>query len=123
MVTTAAPSSRMPRRPSGLGPLWFGLLGAPAAWAVQELASYALASHGCAHAGGSGGAWAAAVSVVAVLVGAAAALVAARSWRDDGGAEAGPAGFMSFAGMLTSGLFLVALIMNLLLTWAGPPCR
>ncbi|HKT61916.1 MAG TPA: hypothetical protein VJQ46_17825 [Gemmatimonadales bacterium] len=97
--------------------LWFGLVGAPLAWSVQELAGYALAARGCE----AGRAAAVVLGVVTTLVGLGAALTAYRSWRASR-ADHAPAGFMAFGGILTSVLFTLLLIMNLALTATVPAC-
>lgn len=68
--------------------LWFGLFAAPAAWSVQTLVNYSLASHSCypgLYPRGTptfGGMWwiALGVSILAVGVGVAAGLFAYREW-------------------------------------------
>src|SRR5690349_17883888 len=69
--------------------LWFGLLGAPAAWSVQTLVNLPLASHACfpqlyplaaSVTGGLRGV-ASVVSLGALIVCVAAAAVSWRTWR------------------------------------------
>jgi hypothetical protein len=111
----------------GAWAMWFCILGAPAAWAMQELIDAPLFAHGCypkdvplalpiwSHAGAI--AWA--VEGVAVVVCIASGLVAWRNWRRTQGEKEGSghhlmeAGdgrsrFMAMAGMICSGLFLLA---------------
>jgi hypothetical protein len=111
--------------------LWLGLFGAPVAWSVQLLASYALVAHGCYPdaeplmmpvipglrtlvLGASG---------VALGVALMAGGLAWRSWRTTQHKSAGEheallevgegrTRFMALAGMLLSAVFLMGIIMN-----------
>jgi len=115
----------------GTGVLWFGIFGAPAAWALQTIVDYSLVSHFCfpdalprrtptfdALRG-----TAIAVSIIAVVVTLLAMATALRSWRATRhGHDAehhellevgeGRARFMAFAGVLLSVVFLFAVLMN-----------
>jgi hypothetical protein len=113
--------------------LWFGIFGAPAAWAVQTIVNYGLVSHYCYpgrepvrvpafHALRGTGAL---VSGIVVLVTLLALITATRSWsatRHGHAAEhhellevgEGRARFMAFAGVLLSVVFLFAVLMNAL---------
>jgi hypothetical protein len=121
--------------------LWFGLFGAPVAWSLQLLASYALVAHGCypdaepmtmpvvpglrALVLGTG----AAALAVALLAGGSAW----RSWRatqheHDGGHEAlleageGRTRFMALAGMMLSAVFVLGIVMNVVPLLLLRPC-
>jgi len=69
--------------------LWFGFLGAPAAWSIQELATLAITSHVCypmnepLHAPVVSGMWWTDLAIVigSLLVGLAALAVAIAEWR------------------------------------------
>ena len=113
------------------GVLWFGIFGAPAAWALQMIVNYGLVSHFCfpntmprrtptfdALRG-----TAIAVSVVVLVLVLLALATALRSWRATRhGHDAehhellevgeGRARFMAFAGILLSAVFLFAVLMN-----------
>jgi hypothetical protein len=121
--------------------LWFGLFGAPVAWSLQLLASYALVAHGCYPDAepmtmpvvpglrtlvlGTG----AAALAVAVLAGGSAW----RSWRATqrehaGGHESlleageGRTRFMALAGMLLSAVFMLGIVMNVVPLLMLRPC-
>jgi hypothetical protein len=123
-----------------LGPLWFGLFGAAAAWGLQELASYAILSHGCFPAWlplaalSSRASWSAAVgvSVAALLIGATASLTAYRAWqRTSAGDEShtahldvgeGRERFMALSGIIVSLIMLANIVMNAIVLFAVPAC-
>ena len=113
------------------GVLWFGIFGAPAAWALQTIVNYGLVSHFCFPGTmprrtptfdalrGTG----IAVSIVVIVVALVALATAFRSWRATRhGHDAehhellevgeGRARFMAFAGILLSAVFLFAVLMN-----------
>lgn len=126
-----------------LGRLWFGLLAAPAAWAVAELAGYVLVSRSCtpgpngleAYGVGRPGLALVALAALTALVAAAGLYTAYGSWRavgaarpaDDGAQQAasgstepwahaaappwGRARFMARAGIATSALFLLGIVL------------
>jgi hypothetical protein len=117
--------------------LWFGLFGAPVAWSLQLLTSYALVAHGCYPDAepmtmpvvpglrtlvlGTG----AAALVVALLAGSSAW----RSWRaTQDGHEAlleageGRTRFMALAGMLLSAVFVLGIVMNVVPLLMLRPC-
>ena len=121
--------------------LWFGIFGAPAAWALQTIADDGLVSHFCFPGDrprlaptfdalrGTGIAVSAVVLVVALL----AMMAAVRSWRATRhGHDAehhellevgeGRARFMAFAGVLLSGVFLFAVLMNALPLMTNAMC-
>ena len=121
--------------------LWFGLFGAPVAWSLQLLASYALVAHGCYPDAepmtmpvvpglrtlvlGTG----AAALAVAFLAGGSAW----RSWRatqqeheggHEGLLEAGEerTRFMALAGLLLSAVFVLGIILNVVPQLMLRPC-
>lgn len=123
--------------------LWFGLFGAPAAWSVQELVNFPIAAHTCyprmypLHAPtiGHGAVWGStmAVSVVTLLIGVAAGLVALHAWRqtraETGGHShwlldtgEGRTRFMAVSGLLTSVLFVLGILVHTAAILALPPC-
>ena len=108
--------------PSRERSLWFGVLAAPAAWIVHEVAGYAFAGSGC-HVAGTGlptWSWIGLIAVTVLSTGFAAAggLVALRElrrradsvavWRVDGRHRTE---FMAAAGVLVSTLLLVNILM------------
>ena len=132
---------RMEERPSvSLGALWFGLLAGPLAWIAQELVGYALSARSCGAGGPRPFAIAQGLGVAELVVSGAALVVviaglitAASAWRRadrhrsaaaEPGLEAaeGRAQFMAVAGMLASGLFLIAILMNAAGYFLVPPC-
>jgi hypothetical protein len=107
-------------RPAPVGPLalWFAILGAPIAWAIQLALGDMFSELGC-EAGGFGGLSLVllGISVLATAVGAWALLVAWRSHRtmmavelDDVPRER--ATFMALGGILVSSLFLLVIVMG-----------
>lgn len=128
---SAAPDHPEPRQSRiGLPTLWFGLFGAPAAWAAQLISNYALMAHFCyprdtplaSPTFGAVRAVAIVISALLLLVGVAALAVALRSWnamRSPRRAEHQPPMeiaeartlFMATAGILVSGIFVYGLIM------------
>jgi hypothetical protein len=125
-------SHQAPRRGTvALPTLWFGIFGAPIAWALQLIVNYSLVAHYCypSHAplrvprvGGVRGA-AIVVSVIVVVIALLALATAIRSW---GGIRHGHeaehrqlaevreerARFMAHAGILLSVVFLFATLMT-----------
>jgi hypothetical protein len=110
--------------------IWFAILAAPVAWSVQQLVNSGITAHGCyPHAEpiasplwqglGAAGIW---VAVVACLVCLVSAVVAWRNWRTTsteraGGSKSlieggeGRTRFMAMVGLLSSGLFLLAVLL------------
>lgn len=122
----------IPRRPASYGedsllPLWFGILGPPAIWAVRLSASYVLVPYACAwdmvsmlHG----------VTVAALLAAALAGVVAASRWRRvGGGAELELGGraarvrFMAISGMLSSAFFFLVMVAEGLANFFVDPCQ
>jgi hypothetical protein len=109
--------------------LWFGIFGAPFAWALQLIVDYAIIAHACFPDGvpllrpvfGGARAVSLSVSAVCVLIALAAILVARRSLdrtRRATGSEQqlldtgqGRARFMAMAGLLVSILFTFGVLM------------
>jgi len=114
--------------------MWFGLLGAPAAWTAQHVAGIWLTIGQC-HDGTAGPSWrvhldawviavTATAAVVAVLAGLSAAL-AWRSTRDADDDDAPPSGrihFLGIVGLTISPLFLAIILMSGLATVFLPQC-
>ena len=136
------PGHAAPRR--GLVPLshlWFGIFGGPFVWAVQLLVDFALVAHFCypndtpiaTPTFGGVRAVALVVSAICSLVSVAALFTALRSWRiTRHGRECehrevaevgeGRARFMALAGLLVSGIFIYAVLMNALPIVTLPIC-
>jgi hypothetical protein len=105
--------------------LWFGLLGAPAAWTGQFVIGYWLSEIGCSP-GGEGGlavdAWTVAITAVAALLAALAELAAiatfrrTRGARGMGGAEEPPPNgrvhFLATVGIVIAPLFFLIIVMS-----------
>ena len=93
MTTATHPAPA--RHAVGLGALWFGLFGAPVAWSIQELASFAVVSHSCYPSWqpltvpSIAGAWTIALVIylATLALGIAAAGTAWRAWRRTGEAQ------------------------------------
>ena len=129
MTAVSPPATR--RRIVPLRTLWFGIFGAPLAWALQLIAGYSLVAHNCfpkdvplnAPAFGPARMTAVIVTAALVLVALGALAAAIHSWREmrhhhdaeRGGVlevTAGRARFMAFGGILLSGIFLFGLLMS-----------
>lgn len=121
----------------GLLALAFGVAAAPLAWNIELLIGTALTGHQCypgymplASPTWSGTWWfLLTLSLAAIVVGIAGALVSWRSWArtHDEHASAAHSGegrnrFLALCGMLTSGLFLIALLFTLAVVLMVPIC-
>jgi hypothetical protein len=107
-----------PHAPAGPLALWFGILGGAFAWAVQLALGDMFSELGC-EAGGFGG-----LSIVLIAITVVAAAVAAWAlvvaWRAHAAMRAGGredipferAAFMALAGVLSSSLFLLLIVMG-----------
>jgi hypothetical protein len=121
--------------------VWFGLLGAPVAWSLQELVNVSLAGYACyphdiplatplwTHLGAVS-LW---VEAAAVVLCIAALIIAFASWRRTRheatgdmhrllGSGDGRTRFMAMAGTMTSALFLIATVLAALNLVGVPPC-
>ena len=115
----------------GLPALWFGLFGAPAAWAAQLISNYALLGHFCypratplaSPTFGGTRALAIVVSAVLLLAATAALFVALHSWQETryrrraehhevAEVGEGRTRFMAMSGILVSGIFVYAVLMT-----------
>ena len=133
-----------------LSALWFGVVGAPAAWSVQTLVNFSLAAHSCfphltplaspTLGGLRGVTFAVGLASVAVCIGAT--VVAWRSWWHTREEHQGGSGrgrehdpdaaaletgegrtrFMALAGLLTSITFLVVSAVNTAAIFLISPC-
>lgn len=129
--TPAAVHAAPHRGAARAGALWFGLFGAPLAWSLQLMVAYALAAHSCFPARaplsrptlGALDGIELALGAAALAVAAAAGVTALRSWRATRGELGHETGamlevgegrthFMAFAGVMTSALFLLAVLLN-----------
>lgn len=131
-MTGTAPARRTP----GTGRLWFGVVAAPAAWTVAELAGYVLAARSCepgwngldAYGVTNVRPWTAALVLALALIAATGLYVALENLRHTGGtpprsehARADSTGdpaavwsrvrFMAIAGVLSSALFLLGTVL------------
>ncbi len=141
MTDTYAPAAADGRRqlPSR-GALWFAFLGAPVAWALDLCSGYAVQATVCNTVGEnatvlglqSARAIPVLISIVAAVVAAAAVVIAHRSWRETGTGEENPEAtvsaalgrswFMAFAGMVSSMIFLLAIVLIGIMELALGPC-
>jgi hypothetical protein len=101
--------------------MWFGLLGAPAAWTLQHVAGFGLTVANCGPAAGADGrihldAWTIVVSAAAVLVTVAGLLAALATWRRTRDVGTEPPGarihFLSLVALTTTPLFLCITVMT-----------
>ncbi len=120
---------------------WFGILGAPVGWALQQLVNPAILAHGCYPNDTplSISIWSIAQSVTtgveaaALVICLAAGLVAWRNWRRtreekpgsgkhlmEGGD--GRTRFLAMVGMICSGLFLIAVLLVTAMFFLVPAC-
>jgi hypothetical protein len=112
----------IPRSPAS-PVLWFAVLGAPAAWALQFGISYWITEAKCSEAGSRWGisvdAWVIVLTVLAVSVGLAAGWVALSLFRATGDAElsddppAGRTHFFAWIGLAVTPIFLAIIVLNL----------
>jgi hypothetical protein len=105
--------------------LWFGLLGAPAAWTVQFVIGFWLSEIGCSP-GGDGAlgidVWTVAITVVAAVLAVLAELAAIATFRRTRGArgmggseEPPPKGrvhFLATVGIVIAPLFFLIIVMS-----------
>jgi hypothetical protein len=127
----------------GLLALTLGLTGAPLAWGLHLVASYAITSHSCFPGAAprsavplhsQGLSWLLiALDLAAIVVAAVAVLVSHRSWQSTRREFPGHAGdlidigegrtrFLSLWGMLTSAGFMIAIAIDLVGLWILPLC-
>lgn len=100
--------------------LWFGVLGAPAAWTAQHIAGFALTEARCQEVGRVWDipmdTWTIAVTAPAAVIAALAAAASVVTWRAtrDAGHEPPPSRihFMSVMGMTLAPLFLLIILMS-----------
>ncbi len=131
-----------PRHLVGSGALWFGLLGAPAAWAVHAIAATSINSFGCIPPLGAsarietqprGAVWMILVILTAILLmtAAAALITAVHSWLADRETSEnsqlldvaeGRVRFMAMAGILLGAVFAFLLVMNAIALFMVPQC-
>ncbi|HET7586275.1 MAG TPA: hypothetical protein VFK13_15290 [Gemmatimonadaceae bacterium] len=128
--------SNMAQSASGRGRrsvrLWFGFLGAPAAWTVHLLTSYTVHALGCrAGVGSALRWWLIGLTLVCAAVATAAGVVGYGTWRRTHqgplGAQSPPAGaaaFVGLAGVLLSAVFVLGILLGgLVPAIALPLCR
>ena len=111
----------------GTASLWAGVLGAPAAWAVQFEVNYALVPWICGHG------WRfliPLISAIFIVIGIAMFVLTWREWSrvnhaaqsDDQGGESGRRYFMAVLGLLVSSLFTVVILAQGLAVFFLNPC-
>lgn len=118
--------------PGGPALLWFGVLGAPLAWALQLAAGFGLTQATCGAAAAGGGwdlhldAWTIAVAAVAVTTSLAALAAAIATFRAVRGAGSDPpAGrilFLAVIGIAIAPLFAAMILMSGLGAVLLTPC-
>lgn len=143
-ATTPGPTAgtRSPPPQVGAAAMWFGILGAPVAWSLQQLVNAPLLAHGCfpkdvpiaepiwPHASSV----ALVVELVAVLVCIGAGLAAWRTWRRSRAAPKGRGPqpiephdgrvrYMAAVGLICSGLFLFSTLFTVALLLMVRPCN
>ncbi len=118
-------------RVSGALLLWFGLLGAPAAWAVQHVAGYALTEASCNEAARAGwnvhlDAWTIVVTAAGLGVALAAGAAAIATFRRSRDAGTDPPGarihFLAIVAVTITPLFVCIMLMSGLGTLFLPAC-
>lgn len=141
-MTDAVPHHPAPhRRRARNAALLAGLAAGPAAWLIQMSVNYGISSHGCypadeplrALTSGSALAVILAVTIVAIVLSFAAALLSYGNWRrtraEAGGetpetieAGEGRTRFLALWGTFAGAGFTVALLFNLIGILGVPPC-
>jgi len=133
-MTTPLSANTHPRsrtRGASRALLWFGIFGAPAAWAVQTIVGYSIVAHYCFPDGlpvrtpafGGTRAVSGLVVAVALVIAVLALFTAVRIWKatrlghraenhEQLETGEGRIRFMAFAGVLLSTVFLFAVLMN-----------
>jgi hypothetical protein len=114
------------RTPGHINREWFGVLGGPFAWSFGLLTKYALVPFVC----GSGDTiWLHAVSIATLLVALGATVVAYRNyrlaggeWSEEGALPVSRSRFMAASGMLSGGLFALAICAQWLTSAFLNPC-
>jgi hypothetical protein len=93
--------------------LWFGILGAPAAWTLQHVTGYALTVVRCGEGGPSVhmDAWTLAVTATAVVVALAAEAAAIVTFRATRGEES-RVHFLAVIGVTIGPLFVAMILMS-----------
>lgn len=110
---------------TGRAALWFGIVGAPAAWSLHLLACVAFGSATCLTPGATvpvlAGSWwiLIAISGAALTIAGASVWVAARAAL---GARARRSRFMASAGVLLGAVFLTGVAFNVLPLFLVPIC-
>ncbi len=120
--------------------LWFGFAGAPIAWALNLVLGYSVQASVCNWGGAdatvlglqSARAIPVLLSILATIVGSAGVVVAYRCWRATGTGEENPEAtvpaavgrswFMSYAGLLSSALFLLGIVLHGVTELSLGPC-
>jgi hypothetical protein len=129
VVRTHAPSV-------GLGALWFGLLAGPLIWSLLSIVNYVLAAQSCAPAGvhlarplfPGVRLFAGALTLVGIAIVAAALVTAVRSHAASNHAAAprdavwSRVHFMALAGIITSAVFLVGIVLHGIAVIVLPAC-
>ena len=125
----------------GAGAIWFAILAGPMAWSAQLLVNSTIAAHGCfphdmplsASVWGNARSVMLGIEIGALVVCVLAALGGWRNWLRTRGEKQGSAHhlleggdgrtrFMAMVGLMTSGLFLVAVAFATLNLAAVPAC-
>ena len=147
MGTDASSTSHAATHPAphrdrvGRAAIAFGLGAAPAAWGLQLLSNASLASRACfpkdvplaAASWGSVTSVVVSIGICALVVCLLATLVAWRSWSKTGSERPGSAHhllesgdgrtrFLAMAGMMSGGLFFIAIALTVLNTAGVPAC-
>ena len=121
--------------------MWFAILGAPAAWSLQQLVNPPIFAHGCFphdmplldSIWANGRMVAMTVEAIAILICIAAGGFAWRSWqrsRDEKPGSGhhlmesgdGRTRFMAMVGLICSGLFLIAVVFETAMLYMVPSC-
>lgn len=107
--------------------MWYGVLGAPLAWAVQFVIGFWIAQSGCDRGGVSIDGWTLAVTLVAAAAAIGselAAIVVYRATKDAGNEPpAGRINFLATIGMTIGPLFLAIILMSGLGVVVLPNCH
>jgi succinate dehydrogenase hydrophobic anchor subunit len=138
---TVVPAAHRHPHAEGYGAAWFALLGAPAAWTLYELCSYAITAHACypmdhlIDTSSIGGAWTGSliITVIALIIALVALGTATRVWgqtkrRTDDVPRGDPERsavfhYMAFMGIPFGVLFSALIVFGIISLFAIPACR
>lgn len=119
MADAGVHRKHFPSLPRNVGPLWVGILGAPAVWGILLQAIYALSPVACAHHR----LWILhALDIAGLILAAIAALICLRYWRRQSTDEQDRTRFLASWGLLSSSLFFLLILAQTIAGFMLDPC-